>query len=61
MTKWAHQSEEVSLIPVPGIWISSQSVLTPPDSNFELANKVYESLQPKKYAPNNFFIYKFLK
>lgn len=44
-----HSSEEVILIPVPGVWISPQLIHPPPNANKENSLITFERLKPKKY------------
>ena len=48
MSNFQHSSEEVILIPVTGSWISSQSVLKPPNASNENSVQIFENLKPKK-------------
>lgn len=53
MSKYQHSKEEVILVPVPGSWISCQSVLPPPDADNENSIQVSNRLKPIKCNPEN--------
>lgn len=51
MFNFLHQSEEVILIPVPGTWVSCQSVSPPPEINEKSLQAI--DIVPHKYTPDN--------
>lgn len=53
MNIYSHSKEEIILVPVPGMWISYQSVCPPPPADKENSIQIYENFKPKKSSTTN--------
>ncbi|KAK8886879.1 hypothetical protein M9Y10_037912 [Tritrichomonas musculus] len=53
MNNYEHATNEIILVPVPGVWISSQSIQPAPAADLENSKTTFELFKPKRYSSDN--------